>query len=79
MQPCTITKRVLVKATCPVRAVDRTSVDDGATAGTAELDRGLVQDLAKLGDEKEKIYAKCYNIVNAFQGIIQKNSAGKKH
>ena len=75
--PTVITERVLVKATCPVRATDSAGVDDGAPAGTAELDRGLVQDLAKLGDEKEKIYAKCYNIVNAFQGIIQKNSAGK--
>ena len=54
-------------------------MNDLVHAGTAELDRGLVQDLAKLGDEKEKIYAKCYNIVNAFQGIIQENSAGKKH
>lgn len=77
--PTVITERVLVKATCPVRATDSAGVDDGAPAGTAELDRGLVQNLAKLGDEKEKIYAKCYNIVNAFQGIIQENSAGKKH
>ena len=65
---------------CSVKLVCITlyNVNDLVNAGTAELDRGLVQDLAKLGDEKEKIYAKCYNIVNAFQGIIQKkNSAGK--
>ena len=77
--PTVITERVLVKATCPVRAADSAGVDDGAPAGTAELDRGLVQNLAKLGDEKEKNLRKMLQHCQCFSGYNSRKTLQVKN
>lgn len=66
--PIVITDRVLVKGNCPVRAEEgKTSMDDGEIAFRFELDERLVQNLARMSNDKEKMYAKCHKALSAYQ------------
>lgn len=71
--PTVIDRRVFVEGKCPVRTVSGdTKLDDEGAAAQLELAPRIVQNLGRLGDEKEKSYQECYTIVKAFQSILSK-------
>lgn len=69
-EPVTVTERVLVKASCPVRTDQARSVDDAADAARVELARSTVQSVDRVVTRAEREYGKCAAQLAALQGAI---------
>ena len=69
-EPVTVTERVFVKASCPVRTDQAGSVDDAADAARAELARSTVQSVDRVVTRAEREYGKCAAQLAALQGAI---------
>lgn len=69
-EPVTITERVLVKASCPVRTDQAGGVDDAADAARAELARSTVQSVDRVVSRAEREYGKCAAQLAALQQVV---------
>lgn len=69
-EPVTVTERVFVKASCPVRTDQAGSVDDAADAARVELARSTVQSVDRVVTRAEREYGKCAAQLAALQGAI---------
>lgn len=69
-EPVTVTERVLVKASCPVRTDQAGSVDDAANAARVELARSTVQSVDRVVHWAEREYGKCAAQLAALQQAV---------
>lgn len=69
-EPVTVTERVFVKASCPVRTDQAGSVDDATDAARVELARSTVQSVDGVVHWAEREYGKCAAQLAALQGVI---------
>lgn len=69
-EPVTVTERVFVKASCPVRTYQAGGVDDAADAARLELARSTVQSVDGVVHWAEREYGKCAAQLAALQGVI---------
>lgn len=69
-EPVTVTERVFVKASCPVRTDQTGGVDDAADAARAELAPATVQSVDRVVHWAEREYGKCAAQLAALQGAI---------
>ena len=69
-EPVTVTDRVFVKASCPVRTDQAGGVDDAADAARVELARSTVQSVDRVVHWAEREYGKCAAQLAALQGAI---------
>ena len=69
-EPVTVTERVFVKASCPVRTDQAGGVDDAADAARVELARSTVQSIDGVVTRAEREYGKCAAQLAALQGVI---------
>ena len=69
-EPVTVTERVFVKASCPVRTDQAGGVDDAADAARVELARSTIQSVDRVAHWAEREYGKCAAQLAALQGVI---------
>lgn len=69
-EPVTVTERVLVKASCPVRTDQAGGVDDAADAARVELARSTVQSVDRVVSRAEREYGKCAAQLAGAQALL---------
>ena len=69
-EPVTVTERVFVKASCPVRTDQAGGVDDAADAARVELARSTVQSVDRVVHWAEREYGKCAAQLAALQQAV---------
>ena len=69
-EPVTVTERVFVKASCPMRADQTRSLDDATDAARAELARTTVQSINRVAHWAEREYGKCAAQLAALQEVV---------